>query len=99
MIDSPIDRNINISKYYPLPGSSYIKLPKELDLLKEVQLFLKILMIVNALSSVYSDTYILQIKTKKEVQKLTKIRDKHQSKLEINTKLKKQNSFGNSASG
>ena len=36
MIDSPIDRNINISKYYPLPGSSYIKLPKELDHLKEV---------------------------------------------------------------
>ena len=56
-------------------------------------------MIVNALNGVYSDTYILQIKTKKEVQKLTKIRDKHQSELERNTKLKKQNSIGNSASG
>ena len=31
VIDSVIDHNINISKYYPLAGSSYIKLPKESD--------------------------------------------------------------------
>ena len=30
-IDSVIDYNISISKYNPLSGSSYIKLPKELD--------------------------------------------------------------------
>ena len=31
IIDSVIDHSINISKYNPLAGSSYIKLPKELD--------------------------------------------------------------------
>ena len=31
IIDSVIDRNINISKYNPLAGSSYIRLSKELD--------------------------------------------------------------------
>ena len=31
IIDSAIDHNIDISKYNPLAGSSYIKLPKELD--------------------------------------------------------------------
>ena len=31
IIDSVIERNINISKYNLLPGSSYIKLLKELD--------------------------------------------------------------------
>ena len=30
IIDSVIDHTINISKYNPLAGSSYIKLPKEL---------------------------------------------------------------------
>ena len=29
IIDSFIDHNINISKYNPLTGSNYIKLPKE----------------------------------------------------------------------
>ena len=29
--DSVIDHTVNISKYNPLAGSSYIKLPKELD--------------------------------------------------------------------
>ena len=36
IIDSVIDHNINISKYNPLVGSSYIKLPKELDHPKKV---------------------------------------------------------------
>ena len=31
IVDSIIDHNINISKYNPLAGSSYIKLPRELD--------------------------------------------------------------------
>ena len=31
IIDSVIDHNINISKYRPLCGSSYMKLPKELN--------------------------------------------------------------------
>ena len=31
IIDLVIDHNINISNYKPLGGSSYIKLPKELD--------------------------------------------------------------------
>ena len=31
IIDSVIDNSINISKYNPLAGSSYIKLPKELE--------------------------------------------------------------------
>ena len=31
IIDSVIDHSISISKYNPLAGSSYIKLPKELD--------------------------------------------------------------------
>ena len=31
IIDSAIDHIISISKYNPLAGSSYIKLPKELD--------------------------------------------------------------------
>ena len=35
IIDSIIDRNIDISKYNPLAGSSYIKLPKELNHLKK----------------------------------------------------------------
>ena len=30
-IDSFIDHNISISKYNPLAGSSYMKLPKKLD--------------------------------------------------------------------
>ena len=32
IIDPVIDHTISISKYNPLAGSSYIKLPKELDL-------------------------------------------------------------------
>ena len=31
IIDSVIEHNINTANYNPLAGSSYIKLPKELD--------------------------------------------------------------------
>ena len=48
--DSVIEHNISISKYNPLAGSSYIKLPKD-----KHWLIFKILMIMNALSGVYSD--------------------------------------------
>ena len=49
-----IDHNINVSKYNPLAGSSYIKLPKELDHPRK-GLTPKILMIMNALNGVWSD--------------------------------------------
>ena len=45
--DSVIDHNINISKYNPLDGSSYIKLPNELSHPKKGFVF-KILIILNA---------------------------------------------------
>ena len=35
IIDSVVNHTINISKYNPLAGSSYIKLPKELDHLRK----------------------------------------------------------------
>ena len=35
IIDSVIEHNINVSKYNPLASSSYIKLPKRLDHLRE----------------------------------------------------------------
>ena len=35
IIDSAIDHIVSISKYHPLAGSSYIKLPKELDHLRK----------------------------------------------------------------
>ena len=35
IINSVIDHTISISKYNPLTGSSYIKLPKELDHLRK----------------------------------------------------------------
>ena len=31
IIDSVIDQNINISKYYPLASSTYVKLSEELN--------------------------------------------------------------------
>ena len=48
IIDSVIDNNINMSKYNPLAGRSYIKLPKELNHPKNFWLIFKILMIRNA---------------------------------------------------
>ena len=35
IIDSVVDHNISISKYSPLAGNSYNKLPKELDQLRK----------------------------------------------------------------
>ena len=46
-IDSVIEQNANFSKYKPLSGSSYIKLPKELNHSRKVWLIVKILMITN----------------------------------------------------
>ena len=46
IIDSVIHHNINISKYNPLAGSSYIKLPKELTHEKKVSLIFKISLIM-----------------------------------------------------
>ena len=50
--DSAIDHIINISKHNPLAGSSYIKLPKELDHSKKASLIFRILMIMKALNGV-----------------------------------------------
>ena len=62
VVDSVVDHTINISKYKRLRGSSFVKLPKELDYPKRrVWLIFKILVIMNALSCVWSDTYTLQI--------------------------------------
>ena len=52
IIDSIVDRNINIWKYKMASASIYIKLPKQLDHLK----VLKILMIMNVLNGGSSET-------------------------------------------
>ena len=54
IIDSVIHHTINISKYNPLTGNSYIKLPKELDHPRK-ELIFKILMIMNPLNGGWSD--------------------------------------------
>ena len=46
IIDSITDHNISISKYNPLAGSSYVKLPNEFDHPRKGLIF-KILMIQN----------------------------------------------------
>ena len=56
VIDSVTDHTIGISKYSPLAGSSYIKLLKESDHPKKAWLIFKILMRINALNGVWSDT-------------------------------------------
>ena len=50
IIDSVIYYNINNSRYNPLVGSSYIKLPKKLNHTNKVWLMFKMLMIMNALN-------------------------------------------------
>ena len=61
IIDSALDHTNNISQYKLLSGSSSIKLSKELDHPKKVSLTFKILMTINVLNGVWSNTYILQI--------------------------------------
>ena len=55
LIDSVIGHIISISKYNPLTGGNYIKLPKELDHPRKILIVFKILMIMNALNGVWSD--------------------------------------------
>ena len=50
IIDLVIYYNINNSRYNPLVGSSYIKLPKKLNHTNKVWLMFKMLMIMNALN-------------------------------------------------
>ena len=52
IIDLVTEHNITISKYIPLAGNSFIKLPKELNHVKKVWLIFKILMIMNALNGI-----------------------------------------------
>ena len=59
--DSVFNHTINISKYNPLAGSNYMKLPKELETpsppsKKKVWLILKILTLMNALNVFSWDT-------------------------------------------
>ena len=61
IIDSAIYHTINTSTYNNLVGSSYMKLPKELEHPKKVWIILKILMIIKNWIGVDSDTYILHI--------------------------------------
>ena len=60
VIGSVINHIVDISKYNPLAGSSYIKLRKELDHPKKAWIIFRSLMIKNTLNGIYSDTYILQ---------------------------------------
>ena len=67
IIDSVIDHNINISKYNLLAGSSYIKLPKQLDSSRK-----GLINIQHIDDNEYFNWCLsLQIITKQELQKLT----------------------------
>ena len=57
--DSAIEHNINISKYSPLSGSSYIKLPKELDHPRKGLINIQKIDEMNALNGVYLHLQIL----------------------------------------
>ena len=59
IIDSVIEHNINISKYSPLSGSSYIKLPKELDHPSKGLINIQKIDEMNALNGVYLHLQIL----------------------------------------
>ena len=71
IIDLVVSHTITISKYNPLAGGSYIKLPKESDDLKKARIILKISVIMNALNGVWLDTNILQIIIQRELERLT----------------------------
>ena len=68
-IDSVTDHTINISKYNPLTGSNYIKLPKALDHPRKG--LINIDNIVDVWNCVYLEIYILYLKIQQEVEKLT----------------------------
>ena len=72
-IDSVVDHTINISKYNPLAGSSYIKLPKELNYPRKGLINVQNIDEMKALNGIWSNTSILQIIIQKELQKLIKI--------------------------
>ena len=73
IIDSVVDHTINISKYNPLAGSSYIKLPKELNYPRKGLINVQNIDEMKALNGICSNTSILQIIIQKELQKLIKI--------------------------
>ena len=69
-IDLVIEININISKYTLLAGSSYIKLPKELN--HSTKGFINILNIQimnDTLNGVWSDIYIPKIVIQQEIER------------------------------
>ena len=57
-IDSVVDHTANVSKWKPLSGRSYMRLPKELDHPKSFCLIFKILIIINAMNCTWSYIYI-----------------------------------------
>ena len=71
IIDLVVSHTITISKYNPLAGGNYIKLPKESDDPKKARIILKISVIMNALNGVWLDTNILQIIIQQELERLT----------------------------
>ena len=73
IIDSVVDHTIDISKYNPLAGSSYIKLPKELNYPRKGLINVQNIDEMKALNGIWSNTSILQIIIQKELQKLIKI--------------------------
>ena len=54
-----MEHNVNISKYNPLAGSNYVKLPKEFDNPRKGLIDVQNIDDNEALNGVYSDTYIL----------------------------------------
>ena len=63
--DSAIDHNINLSRYNSLAGGGYIELPKKCNCKKRLVKF-NILMIMNALNGVWSDSYAQMIQQESE---------------------------------
>ena len=69
--DSLIDNTIDISKYNPLPGSSCIKLVKELDHPKKGLINIHNINVMNALNDFWLGAYILEVFIQQELERLT----------------------------
>ena len=88
IIDSVLDHTISISKYNSLAGSSYIKLPKELDHPRKGLINIQNIDDNECFKWCLVRYLILQIITQQELQKLTKIFLKN---LTLKTKISSQN--------
>ena len=72
-----MDPNINISKHNPLGCSSYIKLPKELDHLRNCLINIQNIDESECFEDVWPDINILQIIIQQELQNQANIFQKH----------------------